>query len=700
MQNNTASSISEMQPGTATTTGRDDSQSFKHYDLQRALGEGGFGQVYQAWDSKLCRLVAIKQLKNLEGPAQTAVLLKEARLAASLQHPAFVKIFAIEDEQDPPSIIMELVPGQTLKQSLQNGPQTTTQALDIVRQVAQAMQVAHASGLIHGDLKPSNLMLEPDDRIRILDFGLASQADAQATTSLNQIDPQGTIAYMAPERMTGTAANAQSDVYALGVILYELLSGSRPFSSLSGLALAAALMQSSSDSWDFSMQIPPAVVSLIRRMTARQPENRYADMQQVLAQLSALNINTITFSETPITPVANAVTPGLLKNLRHSNKRSRILAAVAISLMLAFGIWKAIPYLEFDPSLLKPYSEALTMQQGLEALKLFDRPGSLDKAQQSFETVLKHDSNNAAAVAGMSLVYSFRYASDLKDVLWLRRADASAQRALKLNDQLALSQVAKGLVRLHQGKREEAFAIFTGAMNMDGKNSFAWYGKFEALMGLGKLSEALAFAKNGMNLFPDERVFADAEGTVLYRMGDYAGAEQAFRSSIQLQPDAVNAYANLSATLTRLDQVDEALHVLQQGLQIRSSGRLNTALGVALFQRGDYLAAARAFEQAVAPDKGSPANYMYWGNLADALLWIPGREQDARAAYQKARELLQPRLAGAPDDVTLVYRMATYAARLGDQAEAGRLLAQALKLAPGNANVHFRVGLAYELLGN
>src|SRR5471030_470797 len=155
--------------------------TLKHYQILSSLGDGGFGEVYEAWDNKLLRSVAIKRLKNAQGAHS---VLREAQLAASLQHAAFVKIYALEDDDASPSIVMELVRGQTLKQLLADARPTARQALAMVRQVAGAMREAHESGLVHGDLKPSNLMVEPSGTVRILDFGLATQDDAQATTSL------------------------------------------------------------------------------------------------------------------------------------------------------------------------------------------------------------------------------------------------------------------------------------------------------------------------------------------------------------------------------------------------------------------------------------------------------------------------------------------------------------------------------------
>lgn len=586
----------------------------RHYEFKKRLGEGGFGQVHEAWDSKLCRTVAIKQLKAIEGaagatPTPTSSLLKEARLAASLKHPAFVKIFAIEDEDNSHSIVMELVPGLTLKQLLQQHPQQPLpeqQAINIISQVAEAMQEAHASGLIHGDLKPSNLMVEPDGRVRILDFGLASQTDAQATTSMSQLDPQGTIAYMAPERMMGSPASAQSDIYALGVILYETLTGQRPFANASGLALAAALMQSNSDTWEFPAGCKPELIKLVLAMTARQTEKRLSSMQHVHEQLRGL---TSTTAFVAVTGAANA--GGSSGNgWKALSKPKRFAIVSAIIVALGCGAWQAVPYLEMDKMSLKPFSESLTMKQGLDALSQFDRPGSLDIAEANFQKVLKHNPEQAGAVAAMSIIYTFRYNSDKQDEVLLQKADASAQQALKLNDKLALSHIALARVKMHMGQNEEALRLYEKALNLDPDNVFGLYGSVMVLRKLKRYDEAIKLAINGLERFPHERMFAEEAGIVYFEQNQYSEAEKFFRLSIKIQPDSVFSYANLNNALVKQNRDAEGLQVLQQGLLIRPSALLYSSLGNALFKKSDYIGAADAFELAVTPNKGNPAYYL------------------------------------------------------------------------------------------
>jgi serine/threonine-protein kinase len=660
-----------------------------HYEVRGCLGEGGFGRVLEAWDSKLQRSVAIKCIRHADSAGAGGDLVREARAGASLRHPAFVKVHAIEDDGQTQSIVMELVPGATLKQVLASapGPVALADALAWTRQVAAAMRDAHACGLVHGDVKPSNVMIEPGGTLRILDFGLAHQFDVLATAPLAPAALQGTIAYMAPERLLGAPLAPQADVYALGLVLYELVCGARPFAALDGLALAAAQVQNSSDGWYYPADAPPALVALIRAMTARQPQHRLADMDAVLAGLAALERRPA--PERPPAP----------PRARLSARSRRILAGGFTAAALGLAGWAAAPYLAQVRSSLAPFSEAVEMADGLAALKLFDRPDSLDAAERHFRRILEHDAGSAAAAAGISLVYSMRYTSDRHDETWLQRADASAQQAGQLGDQLALSHIARGWVLDNQGKHEAALREHTQGLRLDPNNFWGWFGAVDALRRMHNYAEARARVALAMAKFPTERVFTDILGAIEYEQANYPAAERAFRRSIALQPDAVQPYANLNAALLRQNRDDEALQVLQQGLQIHPAAKLYTNLGNALFLRRDYVGAAAAFENAVSPRRGAPTEYLNWANLADTLNWIPGREAQARAAYNKARELLAPRLARAPDDVLLVSRMGLYAARAGASAEATPLLRRALGLAPNSPDVQFRAGLAYELLG-
>lgn len=656
-----------------------------HYELRARLGEGGYGEVYEAWDSQLERSVAIKCIKDTAANGLRDAVVREARMAASLQHAAFVKVHAIENDGCGRAIVMELVRGRTLRDVLKDGPVELATALDLVRQVADAMRDAHATALVHGDLKPSNLMVEPSGKLRILDFGLSRKYDTLATQSMPLAHVAGTVAYMAPERLLGKPPDAPGDVYALGVILHELIGGTRPFSDACGLALATAQLQSSSAHWQYPATASPPLVALIRAMTQRQAAKRPRGMDDVWERLSQLA----------------AAPPRTRRRWRDLTRRGARQTAGALALLLCVtAAWHFAPLTMASIPQPVRHSEALDMEQGLAALRLFDRPGALNRAQHCFYQVLDHAPHNAAAVAGIALAHAMRFTGDDQDEVWIQKADAGAQQALRMDEQLALSHVAMGWVLNLQGRREEAIARYERALRLDPNEFFAWYGKANALRGARRFPQALQTLASAMARFPFERVFKDELGSLFDDRGDYAAAETAFRQSIALQPDAVTGYANLTAILQRQKRYDEALGVVQQGLRVRHSARLYGNLGTALFSRGDYVGAAAAFEGAVSPTRGAPGQYLNWVNLADTLLWIPGREREAGRAYDKARKLLAPRLERAPDNAQLLSRMGLYAARAGDGAAAQPLLARAVALGPNDAQAQFRAGLAYELLGN
>jgi len=675
------------------SAGQDISTGFKHYLVQGSLGEGGFGQVFEAWDSKLRRKVALKRFKDV-GPARPGLdLVREARMAASLRHPAYVQIYSVEEDDDGQTIVMELIDGQTLKQVLAPGPLPEHAAIDIVRQVAEAMDEAHQQGLVHGDLKPSNIMLEHSGKVRILDFGLAANLDADATTSSAGSDPQGTIAYMAPELLTGARSSVLSDIYALGVVLFELLTGQRPFRELNGLALAAASVQSSSLSWDYASGLNPGLVRLIQAMTARQPEQRMPAMRAVAAALAG----------DPV--LAGDTTPAPWQPPRTPRRWRRALLPAALlgaSLCVVAGVlfWpRANPGTASAPIPQASYSTSREMSSGLAALRLYDRPGKLDEAASHFQRILQAEPEHAGAIAGMSLMYARRHQTDKQDEVWLRKASAAAQQALALDDHLALAHAADGVALARAGKGPESLERFAQALRLEPDNVFAQLGKVSALLSLRRYDDAMAEARHGLAVHPDERSFADLIGRIHFEQGDFVAAENAFRQSLRIQPDAVYAYANLNAALQRQGRVDEAMRVLQRGLEVRPNAWLYGNLGNALFEKGDYPGAVSAFENAVSPAKGNPNDYLGWANLADALQWIPGREPQAKRAYQRAQELLQPQLARAPNDVTLSSRMALYLARSGERQRAGELIERALAQASNSLEVQFRAALVFELGG-
>lgn len=668
--------------------------STERYLLGRLLGNGGFGDVHEAWDPALQRSVAIKRLKPDLVRDQPDNLLQEARLAASLRHPAFIQIYALEDDGHSKSIVMELVEGKTLHQLLSTTKLSRDQILDIVCQLADAMAQAHAAGLIHGDLKPANLMIEPSGQLRIMDFGLARKIDPLATESGDVLQTQGTIAYLAPEILNGKHPSPLSDIYAVGVLMYEMMHGERPFAHLHGLALAAAQVQSSCNQWAFAADADQDMITLVRAMCAPNPLARMSTLEEV-----RLSAHTLQGSNAPTTAILRA-SPKVASIL---SPPRRVWQKIAYSVLAGMLILGVITYLSTSENLthqrLLLVSDAALMSKGMAALRHFDRDGSLDIAIDNFGAILERQPNHAAAAAGLALAYALRYAGDRGDETWLQRADASAQAAVTLDDQLALGYAAKSYVRWQQGRFEDSLQLAQQALRLDPSNIFALNTKSGVLIRIQRYTQAEHNIEVARRAHPNERIFVDRLGELRFRQSNYTGAEQAFRESIQIEPDAASAYANLSIALVQQGRDEEALQVLQQGLQVRPSGQLYNNLGTALFSRGDYIGAAKAFEHAVSASKGNSIAYLRWANLADTLRWIPGRERDSQQAYRKAAALIKPRLERAPSDATLMSRMALYAAKLGDKSSALQLSQKAVTTKPASPDIRFRAAIAYEISG-
>jgi Tol biopolymer transport system component/tRNA A-37 threonylcarbamoyl transferase component Bud32 len=253
------------------------------YEILDALGAGGMGAVWKARDSKLGRMVAIKVLKNDDGDLPR--LIQEARIAAKLNHPNIVTIHEIGEQQGISYVVMEMVDGQTLQHHLVAGGLPLAQAFEYAVAVARALEVAHRSGVIHRDIKPQNIMVTKSGDIKLLDFGLAKQRVAaigsdeptltdlspneRADTATGQI--LGTVHYMSPEQAQGRRVDARSDIFSFGSLLYEILTGRRPFTGSTNVAVMAAILRD-----EPSMQgVPPAAAPIVRRCLQKDPAARY-----------------------------------------------------------------------------------------------------------------------------------------------------------------------------------------------------------------------------------------------------------------------------------------------------------------------------------------------------------------------------------------------------------------------------------------
>lgn len=253
------------------------------YEVIKSIGEGGMANVYLAKDTILDRNVAIKVLRgDLSGDEKfVRRFQREALSASSLSHPNIVEIYDVGEDNGDYFIVMEYVKGLTLKQLLKKrGKLTTSEVIDIMLQITSAMGVAHDSLIIHRDLKPQNILIEDDGGIKITDFGIAMALNATQLTQTNSA--MGSVHYFSPEQASGKGASLKSDVYSLGIMMYELLTGSLPFKGDTAVEIALKHLKEPVPSIrDVLPDLPQSVENIIISSTAKNPKNRYNNANEM-----------------------------------------------------------------------------------------------------------------------------------------------------------------------------------------------------------------------------------------------------------------------------------------------------------------------------------------------------------------------------------------------------------------------------------
>ena len=265
-----------------------------NYRVLEEIGRGGMGVVYAAEDERLRRPVALKALtpEYTRDPLRRERLTREARAAAALSHPAIATIFALEEIDDALYIVSELVRGRTLREELRDGPLPPSELVPALIAVATALEAAHERGIVHRDLKPENIIRRVDGQIKVLDFGLARAPVRRhmASTRLTEAGTVlGTIGYMAPEQLSGGEVDARADIFAFGVLAWELATGEHPFGTDMAAVLARMTELIEGRTTGLSRALPsPGLDRIVRRCMRAVPEERYSSTSALLDDLRAL----------------------------------------------------------------------------------------------------------------------------------------------------------------------------------------------------------------------------------------------------------------------------------------------------------------------------------------------------------------------------------------------------------------------------
>jgi serine/threonine protein kinase/Flp pilus assembly protein TadD len=598
-----------------------------HYRIDALLGAGGMGVVYRAHDLQLQRTVAVKVLSQTlqKDPEAKLRLLEEARAASALNHPGICTIHEAGESDAQAYIVMEYVEGRPLSALIPADGLPVETVLHYGGQIADALAHAHEHGVVHRDLKASNVIITPEGRTKVLDFGLAKRLReveaAEVTRSVGTLNEAGTIvgtlAYMAPEVLRGSPADARSDIWALGVVLHEAAAGSRPFHGQTSYDLTSAILRESPAD---PSRVPAPLHGVIHRCLAKEPGERYQRVGEVRAALEA------------ILPTVTAFAP--LPRDRMSRRRW-IWGASAASVALAVGVLRSVQKRQTERPPTGPrLSTGERPSRNQEANEYFENAwqvmlarSDLPRGREMLEKALALDPGFAAARA----LYGFTHWRMIdwgysNDTSWLYKAEEDLRRALRDDPQVQ----AHGLlaaVYFTQGRKELLMGEVEKALQTTPHDRYAlhWLAHYHRLH--GNYDEALRIWRQVLErepLFWPSRMNI---GDTLRMLGNTAGAIREQEKVLEQSPENIWAH-----------------HLL----------------AVAQMQGSDLAGARRTLESLRPQDRQNFLVRMAWA----LLLALEGRQDDAR------REMDEELLKFATADMLMTLYVAEFYAVLGDATKA------------------------------
>lgn len=665
------------------------------YQFEAELGAGAHGRVVKARDLVLGRTVALKSLRSQKrANADQKALLDEAKTLAQLSHANIVTLYELIEKDGAAFLVMEYVDGAPLSSRLKTGPLPVDDALCITEQLADALAAATALGVVHGDIKPGNIMIDSTGAPRLVDFGLAkfsNRDDALETLSATggaSTSLEGTIPYMAPEAVMGAAVDERTDIFSLGAVLYEMLTGRRAFdASNPGATLNCVLNDTPTRLRVLRPDAPQWVEDLIDAMLQKEPAFRLQSMLTVRERLAARGRRDWRM-------LAREYGARALRFVRKKRGAPQWLKIGAAVGAIAVTIWAGtIVTRDVAPPV------SVRMERGIDLVRHFEKKGAVKEAQDIFGGILGDDPQHAAAQAGLALALIRQYTSMETDPATLRRATAYAEAALKQDPHLALANIAAAWAAEFNSDFDRAHALYDAADSLDPENPLTLEGRGRTFKKQGDYEAALTVLERAIEAYPEERVFYDDYGDMLLRTGQYFEAERTYKKLLSIHPDNTFGYAGLAQALHFQGKMDEAISIIQEGLTVAHNANLYNNLGTYLFYQGRYEQAVTAFERTLEID-GNSHKYFFWANLADAYRWAPNRKPDAALAYQRAIQLILDDIEGRPNHTGLHSRLALYAAKAGDKTFAMSSLIKATKLPVSQPIIFYRAAVTEEIIGN
>jgi tetratricopeptide (TPR) repeat protein len=669
-----------------------------HYQLLSQVGAGGMGVVFKAFDIKLERTVALKFLAPTSGMDDRERLLREARSASALDHKNIASIHAVEETDNGQLfIVMAYYDGESLAERMSRSCFLPAEVFPIVHQIAEGLQHAHLHSLIHRDIKPSNIILPIEGEAKIVDFGLARLLSSDAPTQSRSL--AGTLSYMSPEQLDGRAVDARTDIWSLGVVAYQLLTNTLPFSGQNPGEVIRAVqrrnpaLETVPDEWQLVLQ----------RALSKNVDSRYQSCTELLCDLDAVQKLAQYGMPEQVTP-ASEHRVHLIGEKRKPKwfrflptPRRAVVAFAFALLIVAFG---TVGRQQLSRQGLRLEGSQGTVAyesylRGLDLLARYDKPENLDAAVQAFESTTKADPRFALAFAALGESYWNKYVLD-PDQKWIDGATAACKRATEINDQLPAVYVTLGRIHDGTGKHELALQEFQRALDLDHRNADALLGLADSYARVGRSQEAEDTYKRAAAMRPENWSGHYRLGSFYFQQGRFEEAENQFRKVIELTPDNAQAYSGLGTALLQRTRSNEAEVWLKKSIELRPTYFAYSNLGLVYFAQKRWADAVTMLNAAL---KLSRNDFRVWANLAMSYEWLSQHSQAAEA-FREELIRLEPIARLRPEDSSLQCELGLLYSKQHLRNKAIPLVQAALAQNPQDADVLTCAGESYYSLGD
>jgi len=680
-------------------------QTVSHYHILEKLGGGGMGIVFRAEDVRLHRNVALKFLPDDLSHDRSALerFQREARAASALNHPNICTIYEIDEHEGKPFIAMELLEGQTLKHRIAGRPLETEELLDLAIQIADALDAAHTRGITHRDIKPANLFVTPRGQAKILDFGLAKLApqrqkvgEAVGVTdagTLLTVEDQltgsgvaiGTASYMSPEQARGEDVDARTDIFSLGVVLYEMATGRQAFvGNTSAVIFDSILNRTPTPAMLLNRNIPEELQQIITRTLEKDRSARYASAAKLRADLQRLKRDSDSGRASAGAQALKSVAVLYFENLSGAKEDEYFRDGMTEDVITELSKIKELRVFPRAAVLAFRDRPVTGPQVGQELNALYVLTGSLRRAGNR----LRITAQLVETRTGHS-VWAERYDRELRDVFEVQDEIArSITQALRIT---LSPQEEKALAR-KPTENPQAYDMYLRARSFARREtkpdlSFAIQMYEQAIL----LDSRFALAHAGI---------ANACG-VMYEWHDHDNhwierGLAACERALALEPNLPEALVARARIRYELKNFEESINDVQRALERKPDceGAYNI-LGRTYFSSDRFEEAAALANRAVEANGNDYNMYIPFVNALESL----GRKEEARRLRDLERRVLEQQLEQVPEDVRARILLSSEYAWLGKQDDAIRELQKAVALRPNDSNILYNAACTYGVMG-